>query len=81
MSGRRYKPLRCPGNTWGWAVEATGMLEVRCADRFCRTAEGEAVIHVFDLATGSFVTRAAQESIPVQAAGPEEHAHARNTTI
>lgn len=81
MSSRRYKPLRCPGNTWGWAVEATGTLEVRCGDRFCRTAEGDAVIHVFDLATGSFVTRAAQKSVTAQAAGPEEHAHARNTTL
>ncbi len=57
------------------------MLEVRCADRFCRTAEGEAVIHIFDLATGSFVTRAAQESVTAQATRPEEHAHARNTTL
>lgn len=79
MSGRRYKPLVCPGNTWGWAFDATGTLEVRCADRFCRTAEGHAVIHAFDLQSGDYKTRPDGQKQTTIAL--KEPTNARNTTL
>ena len=63
MTGQRF-PLRCPGQTWGIVEDATGAMEVRCTDRFCRTAEGSAVIHRFQLEDGSFTTRIADEAPP-----------------
>jgi len=78
MSERRI-PLQCPSNHWGYASDAIGTYEARCKSKYCRTSEGSAVIHVFDLATGSFVTRVAPTQ--PQAVGPEEHHHARNTAV
>jgi len=48
-------PLRCPGNVWGYATDATGYLRVQCRDRYCRVRDS-ATFHTFDLATGEFTT-------------------------
>lgn len=79
MTERRL-PLRCPSNHWGFAVDATGTHEVRCRARHCRTAEGHAVIHVFDNATGSYVTTVAPQELRA-AQRPEDQHHGRNATV
>jgi len=64
--------LRCPGNVWGYAIDATGHLRVQCRDRFCRVQD-RATFHVFNLATGEFSTaHEAFRPISELLSGPED---------
>lgn len=47
--------LQCPSEKWGVAIEAGGILRVRCTGKFCRGPEGRVTFHEFDLATGSLL--------------------------
>ena len=70
--------LRCPTRHWGFALDAAGVLDVRCTGQRCKTAAGLSVVHQFDLSTGSFRTRP-DPSIPRQRVATQEGHHGRNT--
>jgi hypothetical protein len=65
--GRRVTSLtlKCPSSQWAIAQpDAMGHLDIRCRGRFCRTANGGPVRHVFDLATGSYTTSLTEPGRP-----------------
>lgn len=71
--------LVCPSNVWGETIDAHGALIKRCRGKFCKTSDGLAVYHVFDLANGSqrtFVDEDAAENAAREVTG-----HARNASL
>lgn len=63
--------LRCPSRHWGFALDAAGTLDVRCRDKRCRTAQGNPVVHRFDLETGAYTTRL-DPTVPRRRAAEQE---------
>jgi hypothetical protein len=55
--GPKIVPIRCPSNSYGYAVDASGMFEIRCKGKFCRSDDEErpVVFHLFDLETGTIL--------------------------